>query len=168
MGISVIRHLAMKHGPKLFGAAAILPLLFGCSLFSIESAIEEEYLITPATDADSVLLFHKPLTWANGQDETATRAVFLPEGEYTYEGENDDFRYFRAPTLVTMGMFYRGRRTGGFDFDGGVAVAISRFAQIPAEVYISRSNDEKIHVMRMGYDFFLLRDETWTLKDAAH
>lgn len=98
----------MKCSSMLSAALAGVALLFGCSLFSIDPVIRDSHLIAPATNADSALLFYNPLTWANGPDERATHAVSLPEGKYSYEGENDDFRYFRAPAPVAMGRVQAG------------------------------------------------------------
>jgi hypothetical protein len=146
-------------------SASTLVLLLGCSMFSIDPVIEDHHTVVPSTDVEDVLVLYKRLGWANGPDSTATHAVSLPVGEYVFEGENEDFRYFRAPTPITMGTFRNGTRTGGYDFAGGVAMATSALAQIPAEVYVSKSSTEKIHVMRLGYDFYLMRDEAWTLRE---
>ena len=89
----------------------------------------------------------------------------MPAGIYLLEAENESFLYFKAPSPLTMGTFEAGSRTGGYDFDGGVAFAKSPLAQIPAEAYVSKSETDKLHVMRLGYDFYQLQGKVWERND---
>jgi hypothetical protein len=134
-------------------------------MFAIDPVINDPRTAMLAADPSRTVVFHEPLSWANGPDHRATHAVLLPAGVYTLEAENEEFSYFKAPSPLSMGTFEAGSRTGGYDFDGGVAFAKSRLAQIPAEAYVSRSQTDKIHVMRLGYDFYQLQGKVWEKVD---
>ena len=137
----------------------------GCSAVSVDPVINDQRTATPATDSDREVVFLEPLSWANGPDDRATKAIFLPAGTYSLEAENEQFFYFRAPAQLRMGTYDRGTQTGGHEFVGGIAFAKSSLAQIPAEAYVSKTDTEKIHVMRFGYDFSKLRGKVWETRD---
>ncbi len=151
---------------KYLGCAMLVLLAVpSCSVFSINPVINVERDVTPSADPSRRVVFHEPLSWANGPDHRATHAVLMPAGVYLLEAENESFLYFKAPSPLSMGTFESGSHIGGYDFDGGVAFAKSPLAQIRAEAYVSKSEKDKLHVMRLGYDFYQLRGKIWERAD---
>jgi len=136
-------------------------LLQGCSFLSIDPVINDKHRVTAIANSERTVVFLEPLSWANGPDHRATRVLFIPVGTYSLEAQNQDFLYFRGPNPLTMSIVDRGVPTDARQFVGGVAFAKAVLAQIPAEAYVSKSETEKIHVMRLGWDFSRLRGKVW-------
>jgi hypothetical protein len=143
-------------------AIASACLLSACSLVRVDPVTAEEREVTSITDPAKTVTLAEPIVWLNAPEPTASKGVQLPKGTYTLEAEDAEYQYFRAPAPIAMRTLRLGQTPDGPDIPGGLALGKgARFAALSPVAYIDVAPNRKMHVMKLGYDFFQMRGKKW-------
>jgi hypothetical protein len=141
-------------------AAALSVALAGC--ITLPSVSSDERAVQPASDPSKVVEFINPVVWLDRPEPFATRGVRLMPGRYELEAENEDYRYFRAPSPIEMRILDGGKIVDGRDIPGGLALAKSAFNVVPAAAYVDVGLESaRMHVMKLDQVFMALEGEEW-------
>ena len=69
--------------------------------------------------------------------------------------------YFRAPAPIEMRVLKSGTPVDGRDIPGGLALAKAVFSMVGAVTYIDAGPDQKMLVMKLGFEFIQMRGRQW-------
>jgi hypothetical protein len=111
-----------------------------------------------------VIVFHERMVWYN-QPRNPTRGIRFPAGTYRLEAEDDEYRYFRAPSDVEYRIFRDGRAVDGRFMPGGLFLGKTIWKAVPAGAYLSVDPTTKVATWNLGRNFLKLEGKLWGRKE---
>jgi hypothetical protein len=146
------------------GIAALLAslLLAGCGDINLDPTDNTARTIMLGKDRPEALTFKEGMVWC--YDQFARRCLRLPPGVYKLEGEDADFRYFRAPEPMDFRFLDKPENDRQRFIPGGVALRKSFDLLLPAEVYIDSDKqppEEKVLIFKLGHNFADMEGHAW-------
>ena len=136
-------------------------ILTGCahSNRSAYNRIYEQRAASPAS-SQRMLVLTDPLDWFSSQDG-GRYDIWLPQGIYHVEGQDDDYLYYQAPERVSLGKQKMSSEQDGKLYDGGIFISKNTSAKYSSGAYVDYENGRKLLLFFFDSRFTKQEGETW-------
>lgn len=136
--------------------AAALSCVGGCGGLELSPVVNEPRTVHLEQDPSKRLIVINEMLWHDKSQE-----LWLPAGTYSFEAEDADYWYLRAPTPLTMREIKKGAPTQSRNLRGGVAIGKYTTRSVPAAAYIDGLESQRILIWKLGKDFLSREGKDW-------
>ena len=148
----------------IFRASLVLLLtliLTGCvnSNRSAYNRIYEQRTALPAS-SQRMLVLSDSLDWSSIQDG-GRYDIWLPQGIYHVEGQDDDYQYYQAPERVSLGKQKMSSDQDGKLYDGGIFISRNASSKYSAGAYVDYENGKKLLLFFFDSRFTKQEGKSW-------
>jgi hypothetical protein len=138
----------------------LLPLiLVGCATHPASNRIYEQRAASSAS-SQRMLVLTDPLDWHSTQDG-GRYDIWLPQGIYHVEGQDDDYLYYLAPERVSLGKQKMSSEQDGKLYDGGIFISKNAGAKYSSGAYVDYDNGKKLLLFFFDSRFTKQEGKSW-------
>jgi hypothetical protein len=144
--------------PFLLSLALVLT---GCANMVLPGSnrISEERTPAPATSQRS-LVMSEPLDWFASENGDRFE-IWLPQGAYHVEAEDNDYLFYRAPQEVSLGKTKLFSRQDSRTYEGGIFVSKNARSQYSSGAYIDHEDGKKLLLFHFDSRFTGQEGKRW-------
>jgi hypothetical protein len=147
---------------RLLAAVSCATLVASCSILvpPFNPVITEDRTVTALADPAATVTMKEARIWFDGPAYRRTRGIRLPQGVYALEGEDAEYYYFRAPSLLELRPIENEQTLDGPDMPGGLALRKTISMKGFAAIYVG-DGPQKMLVWRFGSELVHQRGRLW-------
>jgi major membrane immunogen (membrane-anchored lipoprotein) len=111
-----------------------------------------------------VLVMSAPLDWFASENGDRYD-IWLPQGTYHIEAEDNDYRYYKAPGQVTLGKKKIFSAQNNMPQGGGIFFSKNAGCKYPSGAYVDFKDGEKLLVFYFDFRFTGQEGKRWHYVD---
>jgi hypothetical protein len=145
---------------QLLSLIAATAFLSGC-VIPLSPLTNEARVVSPLTGQTNAVVFKEPMVWYD-QALFPTRGIRFPQGTYSLEAEDSEYRYFRAPSQIEYRVLQSGKVTDDRFMPGGLFLKKALINLVPAGAYLPVDAHTNVLTWKLGGDFLNMEGGRWT------
>ena len=152
----IVSHISIKTAVLLVLAS----LAFGCGTFSVNPVTAESRAVYGVNKEVRTLTILSRQTFHDSKAKVYS--LTIPKGAYTLEAQDEDYWYFKAPTLLERSTYDGKTVVDSNVFVGGIMIGKKNGMMVPAGVYKSDGSLNMLMIWKFGQNF--MKGEGTTFK----